>query len=119
MTAKTNVSSVQLLLMGVGSALMFPKTFMPVLNSPPGNQDVWIVVILTFVYIIILNIPILFVVNKCRGLTINDMSEIILGKFFGKAACLLFAAFCLFCFTMCGALATAFTGISVLPETPS
>ena len=118
MTNKPTITSVQLVLMAVGSAMMFPKTFMPILNTPPANQDVWIVLILSFFYIFVINLPMLILVNKCRGLNINDMAETILGKFFGKVACVLFTFMFLFCFIACAALATIFTGISILPESP-
>ncbi len=43
---KASITSVQLVLMSVGSALIFPYTFMPILRTPPANQDAWIVLLL-------------------------------------------------------------------------
>ena len=118
MTAKHNITSTQLLLMSVGSALIFPYTFMPILNTPPANQDVWIVMIIAFFYILIINAPILILINKFRGFNLNEMTEMILGKIFGKAASFLFFTFFLFCFTACMLIGAIFVSISVLPGTP-
>jgi len=118
MTAKHNITSVQLLLMSVGSALMFPYTFMPILNTPHANQDVWIVMIISVFYIFVISFPILILINKFRGISLNDMTEMILGKFFGKAVSFLFFTFFLFCYTACMLIGAIFIGISVLPGTP-
>jgi spore germination protein KB len=118
MAAKPNVTSAQLFLLAVGSALMFPYTFMPILNTPPANQDVWIVMIASFLYILIISTPILILINKFRGLNINAMTEMILGKFFGKVASALFVIFFLFCYATCMLIGAVFVHISVLPGTP-
>ncbi len=118
MTAKPMITSAQLLLMAVGSALMFPYTFMPILNSPPANQDVWIALGAALLYILIINTPILILINKFRGFNINEMTEIVLGRFFGKAASLLFVVFFLFCYTACMLIGAIFISMSVLPGTP-
>lgn len=118
MTAKPVITSAQLLLMVVGSSLMFPYTFMPILNTPPANQDVWIAFIAALVYIFIINVPILILINKFRGFNLNEMTEIILGKFFGKAASILFVMFFLFCFIACMQIGAIFINMSVLPGTP-
>lgn len=118
MTAKPTITSAQLILMTVGSALMFPYTFMPILNTPPANQDVWIVLIAAFFYILIINAPVLILINKFRGLNINEMTELVLGKFLGKAVSLLFAVFFLFCHTACMLIGANFVALSILPGTP-
>jgi spore germination protein KB len=118
MTAKHNITSVQLLLMSVGSALMFPYTFMPILNTPHANQDVWIVMIISVFYIFIISFPVLILINKFRGINLNEMTEMILGKFFGKVVSFLFFTFFLFCYTACMLIGAIFVGISVLPGTP-
>ncbi|MEM5771075.1 MAG: GerAB/ArcD/ProY family transporter, partial [Bacillota bacterium] len=98
---------------------MFPYTFLPALRTPPANQDSWFVAILMFIYVLILNAPLLFLMNKFRGLNINETIEIVLGKFFGKAAAVIFAGFCLFCYTACMLMGIIFLNIFVFPDTPS
>lgn len=119
MTGKPIITSVQLLFLAAGSALMFPYTFIPALRTPPANQDAWFVAILMFVYVLVLNAPMLFLMNKFRGLNINEMIETVLGKFFGKAAAVIFAGLCLFCYAACLLMGIIFLNIFVFPETPS
>lgn len=118
MITKPKITSMQLLLMSVGSALMFPYTFMPILNTPPANQDVWMVLIMAFFYIFIINAPILILINKFRSFNINEMTEIIMGKFFGKVAALLFVSFFVFCYCACMLIGAVFINMSILPGTP-
>ena len=115
---KPVITPVQLVLLSVGSSIMFPYTFMPVLRTPPANQDSWIVSLLTFVYILILNAPFLFLMNRFRGLSINEMAETILGRVFGKLACLIFIGLFLFCYAACMLMGAMFVNIFILQETP-
>lgn len=119
MNKKPFLTSAQLLLMSVGSALVFPYTFMPILTAPPANQDAWVVLILTFVYIFILNAPLLFLMNKFRGMTVSETIETILGKIFGKVASLIFVAFFVYCFTACSLITAVFINLYIFPETPT
>ena len=66
MTKKPAIGAAQLLFMSVGSALVFPYTFMPILTAPPANQDAWIVMFMAIAYIFIINAPLLFLMNKFR-----------------------------------------------------
>jgi spore germination protein KB len=118
MAAKSVITPMQLLLMAVGSSLMFPYTFMPILTAPPANQDVWIVLLASFFYIVIFNAPVLILMNKFRGLNINEVTEIILGKFIGKVASLLFVGLFLFCYIACMQMGAIFSSLSILPGTP-
>ncbi|MEL7610154.1 MAG: endospore germination permease [Bacillota bacterium] len=119
MTKKPFLTPTQLALMSVGSALVFPYTFMPILSAPPANQDAWIVLILTLVYILLINAPLLFIMNKFRGIQAYETLETILGKFFGKAACLIFVAFFVYCFTACSLITAVFINLYIFPETPT
>lgn len=119
MTKKPTIGSAQLLFMAVGSALVFPYTFMPILSAPPGNQDAWIVLFIAVGYIVVINAPLLFLTNKFRGINANDMAETILGKFFGKAAAVVFALFFIYCFTACMLITAVFINLYIFPETPT
>lgn len=119
MTKKPFLTTTQLVLMSVGSALIFPYTFMPILSAPPANQDAWVVLLLTFVYILVMNAPLLFIMNKFRGMNVNETVETILGKFFGKVASLVFVAFFIYCFTACSLITAVFINLYILPETPT
>lgn len=119
MTQKPSITSFQLLLMAAGSALVFPYTFMPILNAPPSNQDVWIVLILTILYSIVLDFPLLFIVNKFRGNSANEIFEKTLGKFLGKLFVFLFLLFFLFCFCACMLIMAIFINLYLFPDTPT
>jgi len=119
MKKKPQIRSVELASLALGSALVFPYTFLPILTSPPGNQDVWVVALLSLVYILILNAPLLFLINKTRGLGANQTAEAIFGNILGKIMILPIALFCLFCFTACMLIVTRFINIYLLPDTPS
>ena len=119
MNSKPQITSVQLIMMSVGSALMFPYTFLPILNSPPANQDVWISLIFAFFYIAVINAPALILMNVFRGFTINEMLEMVTGKFFGKILPFFFVSFFLFCFSACMLLGAIFSSVAIFPETPT
>lgn len=63
--------------------IMMALTYMPSLNIPPANQDVWIVNLVSIPYTIALALPLLYLSNKFKHCLI-DTSEIIMGKFIGK-----------------------------------
>lgn len=119
MNKKLTISSTQLLMMAVGSALMFPYTFMPIVNTAPANQDVWVVLVFALFYILILNTPILMLINKFRGQNVSQINELILGKFFGKAASLVFTIFFLLCFSTCMTVSGIFISLYVFPTAPT
>ena len=116
---KAVITPVQLIMMAVGSALMFPYTVMPILNTPPQNQDVWIVLLIAIVYVAIFSVPSLIIINKFRGFSLNEMAEMIMGKVLGKVVLLLFSIVFIICFCNCMLIAVIFASISVFPETPS
>lgn len=118
MRSKPVLSSVQLFMMALGSALVFPYTFMPILVTPPANQDVWIVLLFSFAFILVINAPLLFLMNKFRGMNINRIQETIFGKFLGKIASVFFVLFFLYCFTACMLISAMFINIYIFPETP-
>ena len=119
MTRKPSITSLQLMMMAVGSALVFPYTFMPILTTPPANQDIWIDLLLSFVYIVAMNLPLLFLMNRFRGVSINQITELILGKIFGKAAAIFFFLFFFYCQTACSLISVMFIHLYIFPSTPT
>lgn len=115
---KPIITTVQLMMLAVGSALVFPYTFMPILNVPNSNQDVWFVLLLALVYILVINAPLLFLINKFRGLTVNQITETIMGKTIGKAAALVFVLFFMYCFIACSLITTHFMKSYLFSATP-
>jgi len=98
---------------------VFPYTFMPILTAPPANQDAWVVLFMAFPYILAINASLLFLMNKFRGMNVNEMAETILGKFFGKAAAVIFILFFIYCFTACMLITAIFINLYIFPDTPT
>ena len=119
MNKKPVITSLQLLLMAVGSALVFPYTFLPILNSPPANQDVWVAMLMAFVYILILNMPLLYIMNKFRGVNVVQTAELTLGGIFGKVVLIPVIAFFIYCFTACMLITAIFIELYVFPGAPT
>lgn len=119
MTKKPLISFTQLLAMGVGSALMFPYTILPIMHSANANQDVWLVEILSMVYLFLIGLPILILSNLFRGLTMNQICELILGKWAGKLFALFYVPVFFFCFSACMSLGRIFVDLDLLPHTPA
>lgn len=63
--------------------IMMALTYMPSLNIPPANQDVWIVDLVSIPYTIALALPLLYLSNKFKHCFI-DIAGIITGKVIGK-----------------------------------
>lgn len=118
MRKKPLVSTPQLVLITVGSALLFPYTLMPILMSPPANQDVWIVLLLSVVYIIIISAPMLFIINKFKGYSAVQAIEVLFGKLLGKTVAVIYVLFFILYSVICMMAMEQFVNIFLLPETP-
>lgn len=115
---KPIITTTQLLMLTVGSALVFPYTFMPILSTPHANQDIWFVLILAFVYILILNAPLLYLMNKLKGLTVNQMIDTLLGKIIGKPVIVVFILFFFYCYIACSLVTSHFMSSFLFSGTP-
>lgn len=118
MIKKPSVTPAQLIFLSVGSALIFPFTFMPILSTPPANQDAWVVLLMMFPYVLVISLPVLILANRFKGMTLNEMLECVLGKALGKAASLIFALFFLFCLTACSLITLKFLTLYIFMDTP-
>lgn len=118
MNVKPKITSMQLLLLAVGSALVFPYTFLPIVNSPPANQDAWIVLVISYVYVFLLNLPALILMNKFRGVNMIQSTEIVLGKLLAKIIIVPIVIFTIFCYVACSLITLCFMDLYVLPDVP-
>lgn len=73
----------QVLLLIIIFRLVLGLTYMPVVHVSTGNQDTWIVLLLSIVYKIILNLPIIYLSNKFNTLNLLEFADKIMGKFLG------------------------------------
>lgn len=78
------ITSPQLICILVGCQVIFPVIY------KDSNQDLWIQLILSYLYILLFSLPILFIINKFRGLDIEKILDILMGKFFSKILRIIF-----------------------------
>ena len=118
MIKKPKISAIQLALLGAGSGLMIPYTFLPMVKKEFSNQDIWIIFIFAIFLILIINIPLFVLVNKTKELNFYERHDIILGKAAGKAVSSLFVIFFVFAFVVYTMITLLFVKIYLLPDTP-
>ena len=76
-------SSLQIMLLIAFSRLITSYAYIPIVNTPPVNQDMWIALILSGIYTIIICAPILYLSSLFSDMTPVECSEKILGKAVG------------------------------------
>lgn len=64
--------------------MMTGLTYLPSLNIPPANQDVWIMLLVSIPYTMIYSLPLLFLSNKFCNYDFLESAELIMGKRLGK-----------------------------------
>lgn len=119
MTSKIEkVSMTQVILLLILFRLLTSFAYLPTVNTPPANQDVWIAELISLFYSFILALPLLFLFHKFKELTIIQCSEKIMGKYIGRLIGLLFIGFMLFQCLVTLNSATVFLRTAIFPETP-
>lgn len=78
------VSSYQTTLLIIVFRIGLAFSYLPATSIPPGNQDNWIMILLSIPYTIVLCFPILFLSNKFKSFTLIEYMELIFGKTLGK-----------------------------------
>lgn len=71
------------------SRLSFSISNIIALHIPPYNQDQWITVIVSGVYVIVASIPLLFLANKLNNNTVRDFMQ----KLYGETLCIILGLF--------------------------
>lgn len=74
----------QVVLLIIVLRVMVGLTYMPSVNLGPKNQDIWIMLVLSIPYILILGLPLIYLSNKFNNLNWLEIGEKIMGKFLGK-----------------------------------
>ncbi len=69
-------------------------TYLPVVNIPPGNQDIWIVLLMSIPYTILLCVPLIYLGNRFNNFTLIEYTEKISGKIVGKIIGIYYTGFC-------------------------
>jgi len=107
----------QLILLVIISRLVITITFFPALDSPPGNQDVWLSVLLSIPVHLILSIPVYLLWKRFPNQSFIDYSQTILGKA-GKLIGLFYVLYFIHALSMFLYEWSAFLTTIIIPETP-
>lgn len=113
------ITSRQLVLLIAAFGLSMTISYMFSLDLPPGNQDVWIVVLLAFFYALIVRIPLLFLISKFPNLTLVEILEKVLGKYLGKFLGLFYALYFTAYSILIVLLQAQLVGVNILSRTPN
>lgn len=97
---------------------MMALTYMPSLNIPPANQDVWIVNLVSIPYTIALALPLLYLSNKFKHCFI-DIAGIITGKVIGKIIGIYYSLFFLTNLVFFSSIFVEILNSSLYDETPT
>ncbi len=112
------LTSFQVIMLVVTCRLLINYAFTPAFNLPPGNQDAWIIDVLSGVYILVMYLPVLFLSNRFRGIPPAQYFEILLGKYLGKFAGFMISLYLLFFAFFFSVIFIDFIKSSVLTTTP-
>lgn len=113
------LSSLQVILLIVSGRLITAYAYMPISNTPPANQDLWIEILLSGIYTSIIGAPMLYLSGKFPDMTLVEYSEKILGRFLGKVFGIIFISFLSFVSMMDLLGMSEFLGSTIMPETPA
>lgn len=113
------ITSYQTILLIIAFRIVPAFSYFPAINTPPGNQDNWIMIILSMFYTIILCFPILFLSNKFKDFTLVEYMDLIFGKVFGKIIGLFYSLiFLLFAIIFISTMVEILDS-TMFPETPA
>ncbi len=95
-------------------------TYLPVVNIPPGNQDIWIVLLMSIPYTILLCVPpLIYLGNRFNNFTLIEYTEKISGKIVGKIIGIYYTGFLLLFSIINVATLVEILNSALFPETPT
>lgn len=117
--ARNKVAYNQILLLMVLYRIMVGLTYMPAVNTTPANQDVWISTLLSIVYTIIFNLPLIYLSNKFNKLNLLESANKIMGRFLGGIIGVFYFLTFLFFSTVFVSTLVEILDASLFPATPT
>lgn len=118
LSVNSKISSFQCTFLLVVIKLTTLYISLPAAVAPPFNQDIWIVELLSLLYIFLICFPILFLLNKHPNLTLIEIFQKILGKLLGNIIALIYVCFIIFLICVNNCHLVQFIGSAIMPETP-
>lgn len=113
------ISSYQVILLIIIYRVIIAFSYLPIVNTPPGNQDIWIMLLLSIPYTLIIGFPMIYLSNKFNDLTIIEYSEKILGKYIGKIVGIYYTGFLLMSCVIIVATFVEILDTTMFIETPT
>ena len=117
MLENAKITPKQLVLLVVISRLVITMTFFPALDSPPGNQDVWLSVLLSIPVQLLFSVPIYLLWKRFPHQSLIEYSQTILGKA-GKLIGILYILYFLHALSLFSCQWCSFLTTVIMPETP-
>lgn len=78
------ITTYQMIILLTMCNLFYIQNLLLNVTTPPANQDIWLVNILSLLYICIISFPLLYLSSKFSNMTPIEYSKLILGEFWGK-----------------------------------
>ncbi len=113
------ITSYQAILLIIVFRVIIAFSYLPSVNITPGNRDVWIVVLLSIPYTLVLCMPILFLSNKFNEQTIIEYMERIFGKIIGKIVGSYYTLFFIIFTTLFLSILVEMLDSTMFPATPT
>ena len=117
MPEKGRITYKQIILIIMISRGILPVTYFPGFIDPPGNQDVWIAVLLAYPLLLLFSIPLYLLWKRFPDQTIIQYSHTIFGKA-GKLVGILYLWFIIHFTAINLSQFSIFLIIATMPETP-
>ena len=117
MLENVKITPKQLILLFVISRLVITITFFPALDSPPGNQDVWLSELLSIPVHLLLSFPLYLLWKRFPNQSLIQYSQAILGKA-GKLIGFLYVFYFLHSLSVFLYQWSAFLTTAIMLETP-
>ncbi len=114
---KDNITSKQMIALIVLVRLSIAISIMPTRNIRPFNQDIWIMVLVSIAYTFLAVIPLLYLANKFRDVSMIGYLDIIHGKVIGKVLAFLYGMYFLFTSILAASVQSELITTSILPDT--
>ncbi|MBU5439000.1 spore germination protein [Tissierella sp. MSJ-40] len=112
------VSSRQVIFLIIAFRIAIAFSYLPAINVPPGNQDSWIVLIVSYLYSTLVCSPLLFLGNRFSNLTLIQYMEKLFGKVVGKIIGLFYTIFFILGAVYFVSILSEIVRITMLAETP-
>ena len=87
------ITTRQIMLYIIATRISIAISVMPAINLPPYNHDIWIMVLFSILYTIVLMIPLIYLANKFTEYSMVGYMKIIFGKTIGKILGILYALY--------------------------